>query len=168
MTSAIVSLIILALIAFWCIRTVNDFNVVSCIRNNAMLIIYLLLGGYKLTGNHQRDLDILGIKDDSFDRMYKKIQALPRVIRKFMVYFDGQKPIKAYRHYRQEQTVYNCNGSVEASKITFIAVDEFNSDEYDHAMQGEYQEREFHLRKENMPTKISYINGRQEEIFIIW
>ena len=26
MTSAIVSLIILALIAFWCIRTVNDFN----------------------------------------------------------------------------------------------------------------------------------------------
>ena len=26
MTSAIVSLIILALIAFWCIRTVNDFK----------------------------------------------------------------------------------------------------------------------------------------------
>lgn len=26
MTSAIVSLIILALIAFWCVRTVNDFK----------------------------------------------------------------------------------------------------------------------------------------------
>ena len=147
---------------------INDFGVVSRIRNNVILIIYLLLGGYKLTGNHQEDVDALGIDDDSFDRMYKKIQELPRGMSKFVVYFDEQKPIKAYRHFTQEPTIYDDNGSVATSKIRFVAVDEFKSDEYDRAMQGKYREREFTLRKDNMPAKISYINGRQEEIFIVW
>ena len=147
---------------------IDDFGIVSRIRNNAILIIYLLLGGYKLTGNHQEDADALGIDDDSFDRMYKKIQELPRGMSKFVVYFDEQKPIKAYRHFTQEPTIYDDNGSVATSKIRFVAVDEFESDEYDRAMQGKYREREFTLRKDNMPAKISYINGRQEEIFIVW
>lgn len=147
---------------------IDDFCVVSRIRNNAILITYLLLGGYKLTGSHQKDIVALGIDDDSFDRMYKKIRELPRGISKFVVYFEGQKPIKAYRHFTQEPTIYDDNGSVATSRIRFVAVNEFCSDEYDHAMQGEYREREFTLRKDNIPAKISYINGRQEEIFIVW
>lgn len=147
---------------------IDDFCVVSRIRNNALLIIYLLLGGYKLTGNYTSDCKALGIGDDSFDKMYKKIQELPRGITKFIVYFDGQVPIKAYRHFTQEATVYDDNGSVGASKIRFVSVDEFSGDEYDRAMQGEYKSREFTLRSDNMPVKISYINGRQEEIAIVW
>ena len=147
---------------------IDNFGVVSRIRNNAILIIYLLLGGYKLTGNHQSDLVALGIDDDSFERMYKKIQELPRGVSRFVVYFDNQEPIKAYRHYNQEPTIYDDNGSVAASKIRFVAVDEFSSNEYDRAMQGEHQEKEFALGKDNIPEKVSYINGRQEEIFIVW
>ena len=147
---------------------IDDFGVVSRIRNNAILIIYLLLGGYKLTGNHLRDCKALGIDDDSFDRMYKKIQELPKGITKFVIYFDDQVSIRAYRHYVQEPTVYDCKGSVGISKIRFILVDEFSDDEYNRAMQGEYKAREFSLRNDNMPAKISYINGRQEEIFISW
>lgn len=147
---------------------IDDFCVVSRIRNNALLIIYLLLGGYKLTGNYMSDCKALGIGDDSFDKMYKKIQELPRGITKFIVYFDGQVPIKAYRHFTQEATVYDDNGSVGASKIRFVSVDEFSGDEYDRAMQGEYKSREFTLRSDNMPVKISYINSRQEEIAIVW
>ncbi len=147
---------------------IDDFSVVIRIRNNAMLIMYLLLGGYKLTGNHLRDIDELCIEDDSFDRMYKKIQELPQGMCKFVIYFNGNEPIKAYRHYKQDSTVYDDNGSVAASKIRFVAVDEFSRDECDCAMQGEYHEKEFDLTKDNMPTKISYINGRQEEIPIVW
>ena len=147
---------------------IDDFGVVSHIRNNAILIIYLLLGGYKLTGDHQNDIKALGIYDDSFDRMYKKIQAIPRGVNKFVIYFDGQEPIKAYRYFMQEPTIYDDNGSVTASKVRFIAVDKFESDECDRAMHGEYQEREFTLRRDNIPTKISYINGQQKEVFVIW
>lgn len=147
---------------------IDDFDVVSRIRNNALLIIYLLLGGYKLTGSHTSDCKALGIGDDSFDKLYKRIQELPRGITKFIVYFDEQVPIKAYRNFIQEPTVYDDNGSVCASTIRFVSVDVFSGDEYDRAMQGEYKSREFTLRNDNMPVKISYINGRQEEIPIVW
>ena len=147
---------------------IDDFDVVSRIRNNTILIIYLLIGGYKLTGNHQKDIVALGIYDDSFDRMYKKIQELPRGISKFMIYFAGQKPIKAYRQFTQEQTIYDEYGSVVSSKINFIAVDEFDSIEINRAMQGEFREREFALRNDNIPEKISYINSSHKEVFIVW
>lgn len=147
---------------------------VSRIRNDTILIFYLLLGGYKLTGDYQNDMDELGINvelginDDSFDRMYKKIQELPRSIKKFILYFDGQKPLKAYRHFTQEPTVYDNNGSVAASEIIFVAVDEFSRDEFDRAMQGRYREKEFALRKDNIPANISYLNDRHEEVFLVW
>ena len=149
-------------------ENIDDFDMVSRIRNDAILIFYLLLGGYKLTGDYQNDMDELGINDDSFDRMYKKIQELSRSIRKFILYFDGQKPVKAYRHFTQEPTVYDNNGSVAASEIIFVAVDEFSGDEYDRAMQGRYREKEFALRKDCIPEKISYINGRGEEVSLVW
>lgn len=147
---------------------IDAYDVVTCIRNNTLLLAAVLLGGYKLTGDHLSDCKVLGIGDDSFDKMYKKIQELPKGITMFIVYFDGQSPIKAYRHYAQEPTVYDENGSVGASKIRFVTVDEFSSDEYDMAMRGDYKSRELTLRNDNMPAKISYINGRQEEIFIVW
>lgn len=149
-------------------KNIDDFCVVSHIRNNALLITYLLLGGYKLTGNHASDCKALDISDDSFDKLYKKIQELPRGITKFVVYFDGQDPVKAYRHFTQEPTVYDDNGSVGASKIRFVSVEEFSVDEYDRAIKDEYKSREFTLTNDNMPVKISYINGRQEEIAIVW
>lgn len=147
---------------------IDVYDIVTCIRNNTLLLAAVLLGGYKLTGNYLSDCQELGIDDDSFDKMYKKIQELPRGITKFIVYFDGQVPIKAYRYFTQEPTVYDDNGSVGASKIRFVSVDEFSGDEYDRAMQGEYKSREFTLTNDNMPVKISYINGRQEEIAIVW
>ena len=146
---------------------IDVYDVVTCIRNNTLLLAAVLLGGYKLTGDHHSDCKALGIDDDPFSRMYKKIKELPRGITQFIVYFDGQAPIKAYRYYNQEPTLYDNNGSVGASTIRFVSVDEFCGNEYDRAMQGEYKSKEFTLRNNNMPAKISYINGWQEEIFII-
>ena len=98
----------------------------------------------------------------------KKIQELPRGISKFVIYFAGQKPIKAYRQFTQEQTIYDEYGSVVSSKINFVAVDDFDSIEINRAMQGEFREREFALRNDNIPEKISYINSSHKEVFIVW
>ena len=54
------------------------------------------------------------------------------------------------------------------SKIKFVAVDNFSRDEYDKAMQGKYPKKEFVLNHSNMPVQISYINGKNEEVFISW
>lgn len=141
---------------------------VTCIRNDALLLAYILLGGYKLSGNHQDDLAYLEITDDSFDRLYKQIQQIPRGIKKFIIRFAGEAPIKAYRCYEQNLAVYNENGWIAASQLKFVAVDTFSGDEYDKAMQGKYPEREFALEHGNMPAQISYINGKNEEVLISW
>lgn len=80
-------------------NNIDTYSVVTRIRNNTLLLAYILLGGYKLTGNHQEDITILGIADDSFDRLYKRVQELPRRMNKFIVCFAGKEPIKAYRHF---------------------------------------------------------------------
>ena len=147
---------------------IDEFDVVSRIRNNALLIFYLLLGGYKLTGDLEEDKAVLGIIDDSFDRLYKKIQLLPRGISKFVIHFSGKEPVKAYRHYEQDQTIYDKHGSVASSSIRFIEVDSFNSEEYDNAMLGGRKRTELIITEKNMPERISYINGRNEEISIEW
>ncbi len=147
---------------------IDDFEVVSCIRTNAILIMYSLLGGYKLTGNYQSDLAELGIADDSFDRLYKEIQELPRGMCEFIIYNKGQEPIKAYRYFEQEAPAYDADGSVGQSRVKFVAVDEFKSTEYERSMCGLYAEREFYIQKDKIPEKISYINGKGEEIPIVW
>lgn len=147
---------------------IDEFSVVTRIRNNTILIAYLLLGGYKLSGSHQKDYELLGIIDDSFGRLFRKIQMLPRGMIKFIICFEDKEAIKAYRHFTQEQTVYDENGSVVASRIKFVEVDKFDGDEYDNAMQGKYTAKEFYISQSNMPTRISYTNGRNEEILITW
>ncbi len=146
---------------------IEEFSTASRIRDNATLIFYLLLGGYKLTGDHKKDLEVLGITDYSFDRLYKKIQEIPSGISDFIIYFSDKESIKAYRHFKQDSTVYDENGSLALSNIKFVEVDKFSMAEYNKAMQGEYTAREFTLRKDNMPAKISFINGKGEEVSII-
>lgn len=145
---------------------IDIYDEVSRIRNNTLLITYLLLGGYVLTGNQQQDFTDLGIYNDSFDRMYKQILNLPSFICKFIIYFDGRNPVKAYRLYRQDAPNYDRNGAVSQSTIKFVAVDSFCSKTHDSVMQGKFPQREFALSRENMPQKISYINGRNEEVFL--
>lgn len=147
---------------------IDVYEVVEHIRNNTLLLAYILLGGYRLTGDYQKDIEELGIAEDSFDRLYRKIQEIPRGISKFIVYFPEREPIKAYRHFNQGQTIYDKNGSVSSSQIRFVVVDRFSDDEYNKAMKNEYSNREFALKWNNVPIKVSYINGRNEEIFIKW
>jgi len=147
---------------------IDVFDVVSRIRNNTLLIFYLLLGGYRLTGSTNDDHEALGIVDDTFDRLYKKVQVLPKGIAKFIIKLSNKESVKAYRHFDQDPTVYAPDGSVAASSIRFVIVEHFSSEEYDKAMNGEYADNEFLLTEKTLPESISYINARGEEITIDW
>jgi len=147
---------------------IDDFDVVTCIRNNTLLLCYLLLGGYKHTGSCDNDLAELGVFDDSFDRLYKQIQKLPRGITKFIIQYANSAPIKAYRHFDQAQTVYDEEGTVMASAIRFVEVDGFSGDEYEKAMEGAYAVKEFSITQTRIPESIGFINGRGEVVPIEW
>ena len=119
-----------------------------------------------MTGNVEEDKKVLGIQDDSFDHLYKKIQEMPRGIDKFILKYADGKTIKAYRHFYQDNTVYDASGSVSMSRIKFVLVDGFSMDIYDAAMSGKMADKEFYIEKDNMPLYVAYINGCNEEVEI--
>lgn len=122
------------------------------------MIAYLLLGGYKHSGNDKTDRELFGIIDDSYDRLYKRVQELPRGISKFIVRFNDGKTIKAYRHFYQAETSYSEEGSVSKSVIRFVEVNEFSPDNYDKAMEGKSSENEFLISCNRIPEYLAYIN----------
>ena len=145
---------------------IDDYEVVKGIRNNTILLVYLLIGGYKMTASIEEDKKLLGIRDDSFDRLYKRIQEIPRGIKKFILKYADGKIIKAYRHFYQENTKYDSSGSVSMSKIKCVLVDDFSMEVYDAAMSGEMADKEFYIEKDNLPSYVAYMNGRDEEVQI--
>ncbi len=147
---------------------IDEQWVVEYIRNNTLLIIYALLGGYKLTGSSTADRAELGVLDDSFDRFYRSIkQGVIRSQYRFLLYYPEKEPVKAFRHYNQELSTYDENGLLTPSRIRFVETDDFSSSAYDEAMAIIETDKEFYITSQNMPERISYIN-RNEEIFISW
>lgn len=142
--------------------------VVECVRNNTLLIIYVLIGGYKLTGTTENDVAELGILDDSFDRFYRSVkQGIVRSQYSFILYYPGQPPKKAFRHHVQELSTYDEHGLLTPSRIRFVETSDFSSHAYEQAMEGMFADKEFYVTAQNMPEKISFVN-RNEEIFISW
>lgn len=146
---------------------IDDYETVARIRNNTILLMYLLIGGYKMSGNIEKDKSLLGIQDDAFDSLYKKVQELPRSMYEFIIRFSGGKEIQAYRSFYQEKTKYDEFGSVISSRIKFVKTDVFSPENYDKAMKGAWVDKEFFIDKDNIPEYIAYINGRGEEIKIL-
>ena len=145
---------------------INDFETVKIIRNNTIFLMYLLIGGYKLSGDADNDRKLLGIKDDTFDRLYKNVQNLPRGIRDFVLSFDGKNEIKAFRCFNQEETKYDENGSVDASRLKFVKTNVFSNEAYCNAMEGLTPDNELIIDKNNIPKYIAFKNGRGEIVEI--
>lgn len=145
---------------------IDCFEVARCIRNNTIFIMYLLLGSYQISQDVEESKKLLGIQDDSFDRLYKIIQEIPRGIKKFVLKYEDGKTIKAYRYFYQEDTRYDSSGSVSMSRIKFVLVDDFSMEIYDAAMSGGMADKEFYIEKDNIPSYVAYINGRDEEVQI--
>lgn len=119
-----------------------------------------------MSGNSNTDKKVLGIDDDTYDRLYKNIQELPRGIKRFVLRFSNGQIIKAYRYYYQDRTIYNSVGSVSKSKIRFVKVDDFSTENYENAIEGKYFENEFYISNEYLPVYVAYLNGKNEEIQI--
>lgn len=139
---------------------IYSYEVTKLIRENTILMIYLLLGACRLTGQKEINDIILGIQDDSFDKIYKQIVRLPRSQCKFCMEFDDGKIIKAIRLFEQEKVKYDQNGSVRQSTIRFAKVEDFNVEE-------EYllnipKGNEIVLKYGHMPKKIWRINNGEK------
>lgn len=146
---------------------IYDFNVVDRIRNNTIVLIYLIIGGCVLTRSKEHDFRIMGIIDDSYDRLYKKLKEIPRSIRNFYLEFESGLEIKAIRKYLQIDPIYNNNGVIQ-SDIHFIKVDDFQI-EYDEQLKLDIPKgNKLNISRNNLPQKVWYVKRGGERVLIEW
>lgn len=132
---------------------IYDFKTVERIRNNTILVFYYLLGGYRLTNSHEKDILELGIESHSFDRLYNRFQEIPRGNDRFILQFNG-KTINVVRLFDQELPQYDKNGSLNQSAIYFKLVDDFDETNSESACNNADKDRLIVIDNNNIPQKV--------------
>lgn len=147
---------------------IYDFKTVERIRNNTILVFYYLLGGYRLTNSHEKDILELGIESHSFDRLYNRFQEIPRGNYRFILQFNG-KTINVVRLFDQELPQYNKNGSLNQSAIYFKLVDVFDETNFESACYNADKDRLIVIDNNNIPQKVwRYDITKGEKHLVQW
>ena len=142
---------------------ITDFdNIVEGIRDNTYLVLYYLLGGCLLSGDELRDKVELGIVDDSFTRLYKRLLAISRSVRHFCILINGEE-ISAMRIIDQGDVGYDQYGYISESTIKFVKTENYTKIEDEPNMKVDLE-----LSADNMPEKIWYYRQGDEKVLIEW
>lgn len=147
---------------------IYDFKTVERIRNNTILVFYYLLGGYRLTNSHEKDILELGIESHSFDRLYNRFQEIPRGNYRFILQFN-EKTINVVRLFDQELPQYDKNGSLNQSAIYFKLVEDFDETNFESACNNTDKDRLIVIDNNNMPQKVwRYDITKDEKHLVQW
>lgn len=147
---------------------IYDLTQVVAIRNNTVFLFYLLLGGCKLSSHEDDDYFRLGMVNDSFDRLYKKLIQIPKSVGQFYIQFKGNEPFKAFRLYDQDNPKYDNNGSLHNSVVKFVKVDDFQIDDYEDFLKSIREKDEVILSNDRVPEKIWFVRYGGEKVLIEW
>ena len=144
---------------------IESFDEVRRIRNNTLALMYYLIGGYRLTSDLTTDRELLGIYDDTFDRMYLALAEVPKG-RLFYLQFHGKEEIAAYCPYQQERPKYDTNGSLKESSICFVK--RRPNVDYVELMTNRTKEDEIIVDRNHMPEHIWLSLGKGKRKPIEW
>lgn len=133
-------------------------KVANDIRKNTLVIMYYLLGSYKLNVNDSEISNVLGFRQNYFDIIYRSI-ATSRGIN-FIIEFENGNKINAIKITKQTHEQYDENGEIINTPIVFIKTDTFGlktENEYDYLIDnGE----KVIIDENHIPTKIwNYIKS---------
>lgn len=147
---------------------IYTYEEVNRIRNNAILCLYLLIGGCKYSATGNEDFDNLGIMDDEFDRLYNSLLEISIGLHNFKIKTKEGIEYKVIR-LLQKKPKYTPECLID-SEIVFYIVDEYPSNE--ERMQIRRQkaypkDKILVVNRENIPDEMYlYIHKRFDRI--IW
>ena len=147
---------------------VEDWEIVEAIRNNTILLCFLLLGGRKITGLLEDDKIALQLYDDSYERFYNALQKISDSYCDFYVQFPEEQELKVIRLFDQEYPIYDMDGYLSSS-LVFAKVndfEEFRISEYEEFVKRMTSETTITIQRNNMPEKIwlRLKDNKREEI----
>ena len=147
---------------------IYDYKKVERIRNNTILLFFLILGSIKdktivdqLCKLYQQD------ETATFDTIYRKLMRIPESQMNFFIQFEGEPEIQAIKVLDQPEPSYDDEGSLKDTKIIFAKVNNFHiPDEKTYKMIINSKERRIIIDKNHIPKKIILVkyNGDRVEI----
>ncbi|MBQ6441499.1 MAG: hypothetical protein IJJ13_02765 [Lachnospiraceae bacterium] len=140
---------------------IESFEDVECIRHDAHLVLYILLGGCRMTDSDESDFETLGIIDSSFVLIYRRLIELPRSVAKFKIQFGSEQPMYVRRLHVQDKPVYQKNGSI-TSTIKFVKEENYSEECETSGF------ADIILSANNIPSRIWLIKRDGEEVEIDW
>lgn len=145
---------------------INDFNIVSNIRNNTIYLAFLLIGGFNISQNNEEAYSLLGIETKKFEIVYRTLKNIPESNNRFILKFDNTNEFMAIRLYNQEVTKYNSKGDLSNSSLKFAKVDNFKVDDYEKFIDTLTEENTIIINYNNIPSDIWLIkyNGEMSKI----
>lgn len=116
-----------------------------------------------MSGDDNSDRNTLGITDDSFDRLYKRLIEIPKSVRKFYIQFSAGKEIAVSRLIEQDDVKYNEYGLISESVVKFVLEENYTDIEDEVNLNADIV-----ISKNYIPEKICYINYGGERIVLEW
>ena len=147
---------------------IYDYKKVERIRNNTILLFFLILGSIKdktivdqLYKLYQQD------ETATFDTICRKLMRIPESQMNFFIQFEGEPEIQAIKVLDQPEPSYDDEGSLKDTKIIFAKVNNFHiPDEKTYKMIINSKERRIIIDKNHIPKKMILVkyNGDRVEI----
>lgn len=152
---------------------IDSIDEVEIIRDNTLLLLYYVLGGYKLFGDRDADAELLKIVDRKFDRMYRAIHKHSKGVFYRIEFADGVSTLVALPS-KQKPVQYDRDGVLEEKLIRFVKVDavlkgENLWTEWKNIESDTSSDRVILLTPESNVTRIMAVNTfTEEETEIFW
>lgn len=139
----------------------TDLGEVNRIRQDAIALLYYLLGGYVIPGSKEKALETLGLKHVSYSEMYMKLTEIP--LTDFVLEFEGRNPVKAVRPFEQPAIEYDDYGLV-SSKIFFVRVDSYRDARERELTEAVSKDDLIVVDRDNMPSRVFFVKRSGERV----
>lgn len=139
----------------------TDLGEVNRIRQDAIALLYYLLGGYVIPGSKEKALETLGLKHVSYSEMYMKLAEIP--LTDFVLEFEGRNPVKAVRPFEQPAIEYDDYGLV-SSKIFFVRVDSYRDARERELTEAVSKDDLIVVDRDNMPSRVFFVKRSGERV----
>lgn len=147
----------------------NIYNIaeIETIRSKTYLLLYYVLGGYDFSKGGHDSNKILGIIDNSFEKLYHKLMQFGPGNYYYLSFSDLSPILVAFP--QQETPEYDHDGLIKNPSLRFVKlqrkhIDGWEDDDWGKIQAEMTQEKTVIIDRNRMPISVSYVNTITGEI----
>ena len=141
---------------------IYDIKEVEIIRDKTYLLIYYVLGGYDFSKSGQSERSLLGIIDNSFEMLYRRIMEYGPG-NYYYLHFDSEIPAFVALPMQQESPNYDNNGLITNASLRFVktgrkSIENWRMDNWGQIEAELSDDKTVIVTRNNMPSSVTYVD----------